>query len=153
MSDPQRALLELIQLDQRYKLDAYLFVRDGLSYAQEVLRLGKDQVESGGEIAPETAAEAKSGQPERHLTGQQLCEAIRQFALDQYGYMAKVVLNNWGVLSTSDFGEIVYNMIRIGLMRKSESDQREDFDNVYDFDEAFQQRYEINLPDGSPNDG
>ena len=67
--------------------------------------------------------------------------------------MAKVVLNNWGVLSTSDFGEIVYNMIRIGLMRKSESDQREDFDNVFDFDEAFQQRYEINLPDGSPNDG
>ena len=71
MSDPQRALLELIQLDQRYKLDAYLFVRDGLSYAQEVLRLGKDQVKSGGEIAPETAAEAKPGQPERHLTGQQ----------------------------------------------------------------------------------
>jgi uncharacterized repeat protein (TIGR04138 family) len=84
---------------------------------------------------------------EKHLTGQQLCEAIQQYAVEQYGYMAKVVLNSWGVRSTSDFGDIVYNLIDVGLMKKSESDRREDFNNVYEFDEAFLERFRITLPD------
>ena len=56
---------------------------------------------------------------QHHVTGQELCEAIRRYALDQYGYMAKLVLNNWGIRSTGDFGEIVFNLIRIGRMRKT----------------------------------
>ena len=74
---------------------------------------------------------------ERHITGQQLCEAIRQYAVEQYGGLAKNVLAHWGVRSTGDFGEIVFNLISIGQMRKTESDRREDFDNVFDFDEGF----------------
>jgi uncharacterized repeat protein (TIGR04138 family) len=61
--------------------------------------------------------------------------------------MAKVVLNSWGVYTTGDFGEIVYNWIRLGEMKKSEHDRREDFDDVFDFNEAFQQHFEITLPD------
>ena len=57
---------------------------------------------------------------ERHITGQQLCEAIRKYALEQYGFMAKTVLNSWGVFSTGDFGEIVYNLIRIKHMKRSD---------------------------------
>ena len=147
MSDPHRALIELLREDSRYTFDAYLFVRDGLSYAQEVLQLGSEQLSDPAAESGLSSSERESSQVERHLTGQQLCQAIRQYAVEQYGYMAKVVLNSWGVCSTSDFGEIVYSMIRIGLMKKSETDRREDFDNVYDFDESFQQKFDITLPD------
>lgn len=84
---------------------------------------------------------------ERHVSGQELCEAMRLYAHEQYGYMAKNVLNHWGLVSTSDFGEIVFNLIEIGQMRKTANDVRGDFDGVFDFDEGFQQSYQISLPD------
>ncbi len=80
---------------------------------------------------------------DRHMTGQQLCGAIREHAKEQFGYMAKAVLNNWGLHTTSDFGDIVYNLIDIGMMKKSENDRREDFNDVYDFETAFVQDFEI----------
>ena len=61
--------------------------------------------------------------------------------------MAKTVLNNWGIGSTGDFGEIVFNLIRIGRMRKTPHDCREDFDEVYDFETAFQQQFRIVMPE------
>ena len=82
---------------------------------------------------------------EPHLTGQELCGAIRLYAQELYGLMAKVVVNSWGVTSTSDFGEIVYKLIEIGEMTKSDRDQREDFDDVYDFTHAFQRDYQIRV--------
>ena len=89
----------------------------------------------------------ESSAPERHVTGQELCEAIRRYALDQYGYMAKTVLNSWGIHGTGDFGEIVFNLIRMGQMRKTPADARVDFDNVYDFDTAFRQDFKIAPPE------
>jgi uncharacterized repeat protein (TIGR04138 family) len=61
--------------------------------------------------------------------------------------MAKLVLADWGIRSTSDFGEIVYNLIKIGEMSKSEDDRREDFDDVYDFDEALVRQFTITNED------
>ncbi len=78
---------------------------------------------------------------ERHVTGQELCEAVRRFALEQYGYMAKTVLANWGIHATADVGELVFNLIRIRQMRKTPHDRREDFHEVYDFQTAFQQDF------------
>lgn len=124
------AIVELLRKDQRYHLEAYQFVREGLAYAQKIMKLPADK-------------DAESENPQdHHLTGQQLCQAIKEYALDQYGYLAKTVLNSWGVYNTGDFGEIVYNLIRIREMRKSKSDRREDFDDQFDFDEAFQPRFE-----------
>ncbi len=57
--------------------------------------------------------------------------------------MAKVVLNTWGVQSTSDLGEIVYNLIRVEQMSKSEHDRREDFNDVFDFQKAFQDEFDF----------
>ena len=71
----------------------------------------------------------------------------RRYALDQYGYMAKTVLNSWGIRGTGDFGEIVFNLIRIGQMRKTPSDTRVDFDDIYDFDVAFKQQFKITPPE------
>lgn len=119
-------LLQLITEDTRYPLEAYQFVRDALAYAQEILQMGRP--------APPAKSDADE---ERHLTGQELCEAARQYAIQQYGMLALVVLKNLGIHSTSDIGEIVYNLIRVKLMKKSPTDRREDFNDVYDFAEAF----------------
>ena len=75
--------------------------------------------------------------PERHVSGQDLCEAIRCYALSQYGLLARNVFHHWGIHKTDDFGEIVFNLIDIGQMRKTDSDRREDFKNVYDFAEGL----------------
>ena len=126
-------IIELLKQDQRFNLEAYQFVREALAYAQEILKM------------PHQAVASEEG--ERHLTGQQLCEAIRLYALEQYGFMAQTVLNNWGVYSTSDFGEIVYNLIRIKQMKKSDNDRREDFDDCYEFDTAFLPAFELSGSD------
>ncbi|MFZ5830643.1 MAG: Minf_1886 family protein [Planctomycetota bacterium] len=138
MLDPSHPISELLRTDRRYKLDAYALVFEALNYAQSVLEMGQ-------ESPSEPAGEEKEADSavERHVSGQDLCEAIRQLAIEQYGYMAKTVLNSWGIHNTGDFGEIVFSLIRIGQMRKTASDRREDFENVYDFDSAFRDGFRI----------
>ena len=123
--------IQLLRDDRRYKAEAYQFVGEALNYAQEAHK----------EEPPD------SEPPESHLTGQQLCDVIRLYALEQYGLLAQAVLNSWGVFETSDFGEIVYNLIRIGRMKKSDDDRREDFDDVYTFDTALNQSFRFSLPE------
>ncbi|HXT59235.1 MAG TPA: Minf_1886 family protein [Pirellulales bacterium] len=166
MPDPAQELSDLLRQDRRYKIEAYAFVFDALGYAHKVLGMGlvqesEDKPEPGG--GKRSGAEPREAQPsemessetesadepaagERHLTGQQLCEAIRIFALEQYGYMAKCVLNSWGVHKTGDFGEIVFNLIRIGQMRKTKDDRREDFNDVFDFESGLTQSFQIKHP-------
>lgn len=136
MSAQPHPILQLLERDTRYKLEAYQFVREALAYAQDQL----------GMVQPPAGHHAGEPPADAHLTGQQLCEAVRRLALEQFGLMARVVLNSWGVWSTSDFGEIVYNLIGIGMMKKSPSDRREDFDDVFDFEEAFDRGFKITPP-------
>jgi uncharacterized repeat protein (TIGR04138 family) len=144
MLEPHHPLAELLRRDRRYHFDAYVFVFEALRYAQEVMRLGSAQPSELDEETDERAA-----RPERHVTGQELCEAIRRFALEQYGLMAESVLHHWGITSTGDFGEIVYNLIDVGEMSRRETDRREDFDDVFDFSEGFREGFEIRLPDST----
>jgi uncharacterized repeat protein (TIGR04138 family) len=141
MTENQHPIFELLDQDKRYKLEAYQFVRDALSFAQDVLGLGKSQPQDD---PPPLESESLV---EPHLTGQQLCEAVRQYSIEQFGYMAQTVLNNWGIRATGDVGEIVYNLIGIGLMKKSDTDRQEDFENVFDFEQAFCNDFEITMPD------
>ncbi|MCA9291152.1 MAG: hypothetical protein KDA25_08485 [Phycisphaerales bacterium] len=104
-----------------YPIEAFNFVREGLSYT--VQRLHEDY-----ETLPEI---------DRHISGQQLCMGLRDFAIQQYGMLAPVVLDRWFVRRTDDFGRIVFAMIDSGLMSKTEKDNVDDFRMVYDFDEAF----------------
>lgn len=134
-------LVRLLAEDQRYKVDAYHFVGTGLEYAQEVLGLGRSQAKPRSRRKSRNAE--PSGRAVRHISGQELCYALKQLAHEKYGYLAKLVLANWGIHSTSDFGEIVYNLIRIGKMSKSDGDRREDFDDVYDFHQALMEEYRI----------
>ncbi len=142
MCDPTRSLVELVRQDRRYKLEAYVFVFEALQYAQEVLGMGAESPSEPVEGAAQSDEETRL---QRHVTGQELCEAIRRYALEQFGLMAKTVLNGWGVYSTSDFGEIVFNLIRIGRMRKTPEDRREDFDDLFDFDTAFRKEFRFSV--------
>jgi uncharacterized repeat protein (TIGR04138 family) len=141
MLEPSHPLAQLLEKDRRYSLEAYVFLFEALNFAQTVL-------EMGAESPTEPVAEAEeSPGVQHHVSGQELCEAIRRYALEQYGYMAKTVLNSWGIHKTNDFGEIVFNLIRIGQMRKTPSDTQVDFDDIYDFDVAFKQQFKITPPE------
>ena len=135
MSDETYSICDLVNQDPRYPFEAYMFVREALAFASDSMGLGSCQDDLDfAETGP---------YGERHLTGQELCEAIRQYALNQFGYMAQIVLASWGICETRCFGDIVYNMIDAGLMKKSEQDRRSHFDDVFDFDEVFTDNYEI----------
>ncbi|HEY7089432.1 MAG TPA: Minf_1886 family protein [Tepidisphaeraceae bacterium] len=115
----------------RYPLEAFGFVQEGLSFTV-------DQQFRGGQF--------KNDDPHapHHITGQQLCEGLRELALVRWGLMARAVLRRWGITSTVDFGRIVFAMVDNGLMSKTEQDSVEDFRDVYDFAGAFDAgRYRI----------
>jgi uncharacterized repeat protein (TIGR04138 family) len=122
----EESLVRIQAKDPRYHREAYLFVRDALDHTQKTI--GKD---------PRSRI--------RHVTGQELLGGIREFALQQFGPMAKTVLEDWGVHRGEDFGEIVFNMIDVGWLAKTSKDSRADFANGYDFDEAFRKPF---LPKG-----
>jgi len=112
----------ILTRDPRFSRDAYTFVREALDYTQKLI--GK---------------EARG--PIRHVSGQELLDGIRQFALQQFGPMAVTVFEEWGVRHCRDFGEIVFNMVEIGLLAKTDKDTRADFQNGYDFTEAFRKPF------------
>lgn len=145
MLDPSDSFVALLQEDRRYKPEAYIFIFEALGYAQNVLGMGAEKPSELFSHAP--AASQTDETVERHVTGQELCEAIRLYALHQYGYMAKTVLNSWGLHTTGDFGEVVFNLIRIGKMKKTPSDTRVDFNNLYDFNAAFRDDFRISPPE------
>jgi uncharacterized repeat protein (TIGR04138 family) len=111
----------IVKEDPRFDRLAYAFVRDGLEYA--VTELKKTDM-----------ARAKVS---RHVTGRELSLGIRNYALEQYGPMTLTVLNAWGLSRTLDFGDIVYNLIEYNVFSKNDGDKREDFEAIYEFEEAF----------------
>jgi uncharacterized repeat protein (TIGR04138 family) len=118
----------------RFPPEAFQFVREGLAHTVQMVH-GQDAI-----------AHAPSEDENRHVSGQQLCLGLKDYAVRQYGLLARTVLTRWGVSRTEDFGRIVFAMIDAGLMRRTEDDSLEDFQQVYDFDEAFE-----SLRDGSRN--
>jgi len=113
----EEALAEIQAKDPRYHRDAYLFVREALDHTQKAITKNIRRV--------------------RHVTGRELLEGIREFALAQFGPMTKTVLEEWGVRCGEDFGEVVFNMVEVGWLAKTAKDSRADFQNAYDFEEAF----------------
>jgi len=112
-ADFNKKVEEIIKKNARYKYDAYVFVMEALWFTQNKLK--------------------RKG----HVSGRELLGGIRELAIEQYGPMTKTLFKHWGIRETQDFGEIVFNMVENGLMRKTEKDSRNDFKNVYDFSEAF----------------
>ncbi|HOW87558.1 MAG TPA: hypothetical protein P5561_04315 [Candidatus Omnitrophota bacterium] len=103
----------ILEKDSRYKFEAYTFILAALH--DTVSRLKKP----------------------RHISGKELALGIKRYALDQFGPMAKTVLHHWGIRATLDFGRIVFSLIDVQLLSKQPEDKLEDFDKVYEFEEAF----------------
>jgi uncharacterized repeat protein (TIGR04138 family) len=116
------AVEQILARDPRFARDAYAFVREALDFTQKFI--GKESRENI-----------------RHITGQELLDGIRQFALQQFGPMVVTVFEEWGVKSCRDFGDIVFNMVEISLLAKTDKDSRDDFQNGYDFTDAFRKPF------------
>ena len=119
----EEMLEQVLAKDTRYHPEAYVFAREALDYTQKLI------------------AKQSSGQIRQHVSGQELLEGVRQFALVQFGPMTMTVLEEWGVRNCRDFGEIIFNMVEIGLLGKTENDTRTDFDGGYEFEEAFRKPF------------
>ncbi|MCD6364972.1 MAG: hypothetical protein J7M14_03770 [Planctomycetes bacterium] len=117
---PTESMEEVIRNDGRYAPEAYEFLHAGLARAAEATH-GKGATKPG----------------QRHVTGKQMCLALRDLAIERWGMLAKAVLARWNINATIDFGNMVYLLIRHDFMHKTEEDSIEDFRDVYDFDDAF----------------
>lgn len=121
--DSREKLRQLVGNDSGYDLEAYVFVREALDY---LFREMKER---------------------RHVNGGELLEGIRRYALEEYGPMARTVLEYWGVRRCEDFGRIVFRMVDRGIMNKTDRDSMDDFKGGYDFSQAFDQPF-LSAPKG-----
>lgn len=120
--DFSEAVAILADADTTYHRDAYFFLREALDATV------KQRKRQAGETG--------------HVTGAQLCEGIRQLALKSFGPMVSTVFEYWGIRKTDDFGQMVWNLIDLGVFGRTDTDSKEDFHNVYSFHEAFVAPYD-----------
>ncbi|MBI1871281.1 MAG: hypothetical protein HYS07_08830 [Chlamydiae bacterium] len=113
----EHLLEKVLVLDSRYKLEAYAFILESLDFSVRKLK-----------------------EP-RHLTALELLDGIRKFAIKSFGPMSKTVLEDWGLKTCEDFGEIVFHLVRCGIISKTQEDTEEDFKKGYDFEEAFEKPF------------
>ena len=111
------SIQNILEKDKRYKYQAYPFILAALEVTRQ---------------------ETKKTQ---HVSGQELCQGFKTLVLSEFGIMAKTVLESWGVKTTDDIGEIVFNLIDVELLSKTEEDKKEDFHNVFDFEQVFVKDY------------
>jgi len=112
------ALESVVTNDPRYQREAYVFLRDALDFTTKQQKKVK-------------------GVTVRHVSGPELLDGVRRYALKEFGPMVMTVFDSWGIRSCEDVGNIVFNLIGAGVFGKTEEDSIEDFKNVYDFHEAF----------------
>lgn len=126
----QPELIEIADRDGRYAWEAFEFVMDALGHAQRMF--GKDQPREGGPVADD-----------HHVTGRELLEGVCDLARREFGLMAPVVFECWGIRRTGDIGDIVFVLIDSGVLSKTESDRREDFEDVFELETALTEGYRL----------
>lgn len=110
---------QIVKEDERYGKGAYFFIRQAIEFTFKRLT-------------------EKNHRPlDKHVTGKELLEGIRDYALEQYGIMTLSIFNHWRISQCADFGEIVFNLIEKKIFSKSPHDQKDDFKEYYDFHETF----------------
>lgn len=112
------ALDSIVASDSRYHRDAYIFLRDALDFTTKQQKKVK-------------------GTNVRHVSGPELLEGMRQYALKEFGPMVMTVFESWGIGSCEDVGHMVFNLIGAGIFGKTDQDSVDDFKDVFDFHEAF----------------
>lgn len=119
-SDEHQAKLQrILAKDGRFAADAYVFI-------EQVVSLAAQELKAKGEQAAK-----------RQISGQELLLVAKKLLLQSYGPLAIEVLDSWQVRRTEDFGDIVFNLVEVGLLGTSPEDSKDDFANGYDFTAAF----------------
>jgi uncharacterized repeat protein (TIGR04138 family) len=109
---------QIIEKDSRYGKEAYIFLKDALEFTIKQRKRGK----------------AESGS---HVNAAELLDGLRQLALKEFGPMVMTVFEYWGIRTSADVGQMVFNLINAGVFGKTESDAVDDFDQALDFHLAF----------------
>jgi uncharacterized repeat protein (TIGR04138 family) len=117
--------MQKVAAEAGHPLEAFGFVQQGLEFTVNRIH-GEDDTD-----AEPTAS--------RHVSGEQLCHGLRDFAVQQYGLLARTVLSRWNIESCEDFGNIVFAMVNAQILAKTEDDSVAEFCDVFDFDDAFQE--------------
>jgi uncharacterized repeat protein (TIGR04138 family) len=142
----QIELKQVLEEAGGYSVEAYRFLSDGLAHTVTAIH-GEDVVAAASTDDPEDES--------LHVSGQELCLGLRDYAIRRYGLLARTVLGRWNIRTTDDFGRIVFALVDAGLMRKTDRDHFEDFQGVYDFEEEFIEpdhtSVEPSAPADSPN--
>ena len=126
------ALESVVANDPRYQLDGYIFLRDALDFTTKQQKKVK-------------------GVSVRHVTGPELLDGVRQYALKEFGPMVMTVFDSWGIRSCEDIGHMVFNLIAAGVFGNTEEDSIEHFKSVYDFAEAFVRPFAPAKPETAKN--
>ena len=84
-----------------------------------------------------------SGEDGRHVSGEDILDEFKERALDQYGPLTYTVLTEWGLQSTEDIGEMMFNLTDSKRIGKDDDDSPESFTGGYDFKETFFEPYQV----------
>jgi uncharacterized repeat protein (TIGR04138 family) len=114
----EQSVVSILKREKRFDPHAYFFLKDALDFTLK------------------RAAETNAGQA-RHVTGQELLEGFRDFALEQFGPMASTLMREWGVRKCQDVGDMVFHLIEEQVFGKQDSDRREDFAESFDFEDSL----------------
>ena len=112
--DRDETIRRIAARDVRYRAEAYPFVLEALDFT--IGRRGKGR---------------------KHVSGPELLEGFRDYAVQTFGYLARSVLAEWGLSTTDDVGSVVFNLIEEDLLQKTADGRRDDFHDLFDFAEAF----------------
>jgi uncharacterized repeat protein (TIGR04138 family) len=114
----EHAIEAIVKRDPRFHPAAYIFLKEALDHTLK------------------NVMEANQGRA-RHVSGSELLLGFRELALQQFGPMASTLLSEWGLRSCSDVGDMVFLLIEEQVFGKQDSDTKEDFADVYSFEQAF----------------
>jgi uncharacterized repeat protein (TIGR04138 family) len=122
----QKSLQQVAEDVGLYPPAAFDFVEEGLRYTVQKLH-----------------SQVQDPDASRHVSGQELCEGLRELALSKWGRLSRTVLRRWNITCTLDFGKIVFALIEAGQMQRTDEDTVDDFRSVYEFKDVFESSYRI----------
>jgi uncharacterized repeat protein (TIGR04138 family) len=131
-------LAGVLARDSRYTIQGYAFVFEALDFAKAQKRRQRARTRT---------RRLRAADGSLHVNGRELCAAARDLALRHYGLLAWAVMSQWGIRTTSDLGNIVYNLIASGDLEKTSSDSRTDFEGVFDLETALKRDFVVPLDD------
>ncbi len=132
--------LASLSRESDFPIDAFLFVQRGLDFT--VRRIHGEPPEQEEPVADADdglldVEDLDAATPSRHVSGYDLCQGLRDYAIQEYGLLARTVLKHMKIRRCEDFGRVVFLMVDAGLMHKTDEDSIEDFRDVFDFANAF----------------